>query len=129
MDQALDCELLLYADDSCLVYQYKNVSKINQNLNKHISNICIWFVDNELRVHFGEDKTKSIPFGTQHKLAKVGSLDVRYGTIHIKEYQTVICLGCSLDENLSVDIMAQKVINKINSRIKFLYSVASQTIL
>ena len=28
MKQAVDCNLFLYADDSCLVYQHKDVSKI-----------------------------------------------------------------------------------------------------
>ena len=35
MKQAVDCDLFLYADDSCLVYQHKDVSKIEQNLNKN----------------------------------------------------------------------------------------------
>ena len=32
--QAVDCDLFLYADDSCLVYQYKDVKEIERNLNK-----------------------------------------------------------------------------------------------
>ena len=43
--QAVDCDLFLYADDSCLVYQHKDVSKIEQILNKNFLNICDWFVD------------------------------------------------------------------------------------
>ena len=37
MKQAVDCDLLLYADESCLVYQndVNDVSKIQQNLNKN----------------------------------------------------------------------------------------------
>ena len=35
MKQAVDCDLFLYADDSCLVYQNKDASKIEQNLNKN----------------------------------------------------------------------------------------------
>ena len=27
-------------------------------LTKNLSNICDWFVDNKLSIHFGEDKTK-----------------------------------------------------------------------
>ena len=64
MKQAVDCDLFLYADDSCLVYQHKDVSKTEQNLNKFSSNICDWFVDNKLSIHFGEGK-KCILFGTK----------------------------------------------------------------
>ena len=60
MPQAVICQLLLYADDSCLVYQHKEVDKIEQELTKNFSNICEWFLDNKLSIHFREDKTKSI---------------------------------------------------------------------
>ena len=35
--QVVDCDLFLYADESCLVYQHdvNDVSKIEQNLNKN----------------------------------------------------------------------------------------------
>ena len=63
MKQAVDCDLVLYADDSCLVYQHNDVSKIQQNLNKNFSNIYDWFVDNKRSIHFGKDKTKCILCG------------------------------------------------------------------
>ena len=56
MPQALSCDLLLYADDSCLIFQNKNEKVLNQNF----CNLCDWFVDNKLSIHFGEDKTKCI---------------------------------------------------------------------
>ena len=121
MKQAVDCDLFLYADDSCLVYQHKDVKEIERNLNKNFSNVCDWFVDNKLSIHFGEDKTKCILFGTKHRLNKVNSLEIKYGEIHIKQYHTVTYLGCLLDETLSGESMALKVINKINSRLRFLY--------
>ena len=33
MKQAVDCDLSLYADDSSLVYQHKEVKEIERNLN------------------------------------------------------------------------------------------------
>ena len=76
MKQAVSCDLFLCADDPSLVYQHHDVSKIEQNLNKHFSNICGWFVDNKLSIHFGEYKTKCILFGTKQKVNKTGSLDI-----------------------------------------------------
>ena len=46
------------------------------------------------------------------KLSKVGSLDIRQGTIQIKKCHTVTYLGCSLDKNLPGESMVLKVINK-----------------
>ena len=74
------------------------------------------FVDNKLSIHFGEDKTKCILFGKKQKLNKTGCLNIRHNTIQIKQYPTVTYLGCALDENLSGETMALKVISKINSR-------------
>ena len=34
------------------------------------------------------------------------NLNIRYGTVHIKQYHTVSYLGCVLDENLSGEPMA-----------------------
>ena len=55
MPQAVDCELFLYADDSCLVYQHRDAKAIETKLNKSFSSVCDRFVDNKLSVHFWED--------------------------------------------------------------------------
>ena len=67
MSQAVKCHLSLYADDSCLVCQHKDINEIEKQLNVDFSNICDWFVDNKLSIHFGEDKTKSIFFASKFK--------------------------------------------------------------
>ena len=47
MPQAVDCELLLYADDTCLIFQHKNINKVESALNKNFNMLCDWLVDNE----------------------------------------------------------------------------------
>ena len=56
MPQAVKSNLLMYADDLCLMYQPKDISKIDKILNKDFKNICDWFVDNKLSIHFRDDK-------------------------------------------------------------------------
>ena len=121
MPQAIKCELLLYADDSCLVFQHKDINEIEKQLNHDFYNICDWFVDNKLSIHFGEDKTKSILFTSKNKIKKVGKLNITFGETQIKQHSKVTYLGCVLDETLSGESMASKVITKINSKLKFLY--------
>ena len=48
MPQALSCDLLLYADDSC---QHKDVNEIAIVLNKNFSDLCDWFLDNKLSIY------------------------------------------------------------------------------
>ena len=67
MSQAVKCDLFLYADDTCLVCQHKDINKIENQLNEDFCNICDWFVDNKLSIHFGQDKTKSILFASKFK--------------------------------------------------------------
>ena len=121
MPQAVDCCLFLYTDDTCLLYQHKDLDQINKELTQHFCNICGWFVDNKLGIHFGIYKTKPILFSIKDKKKKIGTLEIKYGNINIKQYSKVTYLGCELDENLSGEAMALKVINKINSRLRFLY--------
>ena len=67
MPQAVECELLLYADDTCLIFQHKDIVEIERVLNENFSKLCEWFVDNKLSINFGEDKTKSILFCSNYK--------------------------------------------------------------
>ena len=122
MSQAVECDLYLYADDSCLLFQHKSVTEIKKQLTKDFSNICDWFVDNKhISLHFGEDKTKSVLFSSKRNLKLVEELDIRSKEIKIKQHKHVNYLGCMLDETMSGETMALRVIEKINSRLKFLY--------
>ena len=62
--QAVNSELL-YADDTCLIYMGKDTKTIEEQLNKDFNSLCEWFIDNKLSIHFGEEKTKFILFGTK----------------------------------------------------------------
>ena len=121
MAQAVDCDLFLYADDSCLVFTGDNITSIEENLNRNFNSLCDWFVENKLSIHFGEDKTKSIVFGTKWKLKNLRAIDIRRGDVKIKQHYSVEYLGCILDNTLCGISMCNKVIGKIGNRLKFLY--------
>ena len=67
MIQAVYCDLLLYADDSGLMFQHKDINIIEHQLNEKSLNICDWFVDKKLCIHLGEDITKFIHFAPLNK--------------------------------------------------------------
>ena len=121
MKQAVSSDLLLYADDSCLVLHHKHVTKIEKLLSNDFSNLCEWFLDNKLSIHFGEDKTKFIPFGSKRKLRKVGKLNITYQGIDINQNSKVTYLACILGETMSGEPMAYKFIKKTNSRLNYLF--------
>ena len=78
MPPAVKSNLFLYADDSCLMYQRRNVEEIEKQLNKDFQNVCDWFVVNILNIHFGEDKTKSILFANKREIKTARKLNVKY---------------------------------------------------
>ena len=52
MPGAINCEMLLYADDTCLVFQAKHLDTISDRLHTKFNKLCDWFVDNKLRISF-----------------------------------------------------------------------------
>ena len=64
MPHAVKSNLFLYANDSCLMYQHRDVSEIEKQLNKDFQSVCNCFVANKLSIRFGEDKTRSILFAS-----------------------------------------------------------------
>ena len=97
MSNSVDCDLLLYADYSCLLFKGPDLKTIEANLNKNFNSLCDWFVENKLSIHFGEDKTNSIVFGSQKMLKNLDRLDIRRGDIKIKQHTSFTYLGCMLD--------------------------------
>ena len=88
----------LYADDTSIFCQHKDVTEIENVFNKEFANVCHWFVDNKLSIHFGEDKTKCILFSRDRNLTE---LNITCNNNRIKQYRIVEYLGCCLDANLS----------------------------
>ena len=76
MPQTVKSNLFLNGDDSCLVFQGKDVIEIEKQLNRDFANICERCVDNRLSIYFGEDKTISILFASKRKIKKVPKLNI-----------------------------------------------------
>ena len=86
------------------------MTELEKQLLRDISSLCDWFVDIKLSVHFGQDKAKSVLFGTKHKLRNAKALNIVYNSTEIKHYAKVKYPGCILDQGLSVESMALNVI-------------------
>ena len=90
MPQAVKSNLLLYADNSCLImYKHKDIAIIEKMLNENLENICDWFVDIKLSIHFGDDKTKSILLASKWRAKSIHKLNIRYKEINIKQHAQV----------------------------------------
>ena len=68
-------------------------------------------MDNKLSIHSGEDRTELILFASRRKIKKSSKT----------KHSNITYVGCILDEKMSGESMALKVINKNNSRLTFLH--------
>ena len=103
MSQAAHTNLFWYADNPGLTFQHKDVHTVEHQLNKDFANLYEWFIDNKLRTHLGEGKTKCTLFGSKHKLKNTGKLNIMYNGIAIKQYSIITYLGSLLDKAMSAE--------------------------
>ena len=61
------CKLILYADDSAILFSHKDPDIISNVLGTELESCSKWLVDNKLSLHLG--KTECILFGSKRKLA------------------------------------------------------------
>ena len=113
--------VIRYFMQMILAWYSSIITEIEKQPLRDFSSLCDWFVDNKLSVHFGQEKTKSILFGTKHKLRNAKTLNIVCNGTAIKQYEKVKYRGCIIDQNLSGESMALNVIDKVNSRLKFLH--------
>ena len=64
-----ECKLMLYADDSAILYSHKDPRVISERLGQELESCSKWLVDNKLPLRLG--KTESILFGSKRKLKKI----------------------------------------------------------
>ena len=95
MPPAVTSNLLFYVDDSCLMYQHRDVNETEKQLNKDFENACDWwFVNNKLSIHFDQDKTKSILLASKRKI-KYKNIKIKpHSRLHILVvFWTKFCVG------------------------------------
>ena len=97
MPGEISCEMLLYADDACLVFQAKDLDIISEKLNTEFNKPCDWFVDNKLIIHFRDDKTKSILFTGKNR-PRDDKLKISRGRTEVAQHMKINYLGCLFDE-------------------------------
>ena len=119
---SLKCRLSLYADDSALVAAGRSVAELARFLSSELESCSKWMVDNKLSLH--AEKMESIVFGTARMLKHSGDFSVTLGSSSIGRVSSVKYLGVDLDERLTGEIHARRVLGSISSRLSFLHRKA-----
>lgn len=119
MSISSDCKLILYADDTAILYSHKDPKIIENKLNEELSSCHSWLVDNKLSMHSG--KTECILFGTKRRINKAEPFKLNINGCIIEAQKSVTYLGVIFDQTLSFEEAVNNIIKKANLRLKFLY--------
>ena len=110
-----ECKLLLYADDSAILFSHKNPEVISRKLSSELQSCSKWLVDNKLSLHLG--KTECILFGSRIKLRKVQNFRIECNGHSIQAQTSVKYLGVNLDNFLSGEAIANSIIHKVKVKV------------
>jgi hypothetical protein len=118
-----ECKLILYADDSAILFAHKNPSIIFQKLGQTLESCSSWLVDNKLSLHLG--KSECLIFGSKRKLKQVKEFKIVWNGHTIESTKSVKYLGLNIYDSLSGESIVKSILTKVNSRLKFLYRQAN----
>ena len=116
-----DCKVLIYADDTAILFSHRDPGVISQKLSRMLESCHEWLTDNKLSLHLG--KTESILFGPSRKLKSLlpGDFGISCNGIKIESKNFVKYLGIIIDQFLNGDYIVNSIVKKVNQRLKFLY--------
>lgn len=117
-DAAVQCSVLMYADDTVLFYSAKQASVIEEKLNEELASIGRWLHENSLFLNVA--KTEAMLFGTAPRLSDVDSFSITINGSQIKQVSQFKYLGVVFDERLSWNDHIKYLLTKAGKRVGIL---------
>ncbi len=111
--------MIVYVDDSAILYTHRNPDVILDKLGKVLEKCSDWLIDNKLSLHLG--KTECMLFGPPRKVKTVSNFRVKCYNHIIDSTDSVKYLGVHIDKYLNCETIVSNIINKVNGRLRFLY--------
>ncbi len=93
--------------------------QIENQLRQQLQSVSEWLVDNKLTLNLG--KTDSILIGSKHKLKSSTNLNLTCNGTSTDSAKCVKYLGAVLDQSLAGEEMANGILGKVHTRLKFFY--------
>ena len=117
------CKAAKYTDDTTLSHSSKNITDLNENLNRDLCNLKQWLQGNKFSLNL--IKTQAMEVGTRLNLKKISEKKVQPPTFVIDDSQIEIVekakyLRVQLDQHLVWDEHARYVCTKVSRALGFL---------
>lgn len=119
MQIAVDHLLIQYADDSIIVVASKDIENLTKILTNELNSCFHWLTENKMSMH--PDKCELVIFTSKRKLNKIKGTSISCNNSQIKNNNQLKYLGINLNYCLDGSNIMEKLITKVNGRIKFLY--------
>ena len=102
---------ILFADDTDIFFQHKNISELTKIVNRELSFVATWFKANKLTLH--PDKTKFILFHPARKKINLDGVSVNIDKNSINKVEHENFLGVIIHQNLSWQAHIEATCSKI----------------
>ena len=111
----------IYADDTSLTNNEKDLAALENKVNRDLFNIEKWLYANKLQLN--TVKTKYMIIATPHRLKRKQKLCIKIGSKEIEEVEVKSYLGITVDNRLKRDEHIHIMCKKISSAIATLRQV------
>jgi len=118
ISSCVSCNLIMYADDTILLFSDPDIEKVASELSKEIGNCLHWLTNNRLSMHMG--KTETLVFSSKRKKNRTKNFVIQCQGHDIKPSK-VKYLGLTLNQTLSGEDTVTSILSKCTSRLKFMY--------
>ena len=116
-----NCNTIMYADDTVLLFSEKTEAEIYRAINHDASLLHTWLCKNGLILNSNRGKTELMMFGTAAKRKKIEhDVIIEINSRPISNTDKYKYLGIHLDPSLSLTDHVQKVCKKASSRLGLL---------
>ena len=108
-------KIVLYADDTILLFSAKTTCDIKSILNGDLKNVSAWFQRNKL--HLNTKKCKWTLFGSEKRLSKISLPEICIGEENMEHVTNYKYFGVQLDSNLKWESHIELLCSKVRQRL------------
>ena len=114
--------LSMYADDTCLCYQSKDLSNLNETINSDLDKLDKWLKGNKLSLNVTKTNSMLITTKNKHRILRRDDqgLNLQIGTTEIGVIEQAKYLGVQIDNSLSWNEQIKNISSKVSKALGIL---------
>ena len=107
--------MAMYADDCVVYYANNSLTNVKNILERNLEYINNWCISNRLCMNVS--KTKVLYISTKYKLDRMPRTSLTCGHTLVEQIDSYVYLGISLDAEISMNLFASVLYNKIQVKL------------